>query len=93
MSFNVSLFSTLRNFTSGDLPKTKEVQRVFARVIDVCTDETHPDYEKFGKTLALNGIRYKPLNSSLEENAENTPFAYNSKVDFVRVPVVNEIVP
>lgn len=92
MSFNVSLFSTLRNFTSGILPKTQGVQRVFARVIDVCSDETHPDYEKFGKTLALNGIRYKPLNSSQEEDPENTPFAYSSQVDFVRVPVVNEIV-
>ena len=92
MSFNLSLYNSISNAIAGQSSVRKPEERVYARVVDVCLDSSHPDYESRGRLEAINGIRYKVLGSSKEEDREVLPFAYSSQSDFKRVPVVNEIV-
>lgn len=66
---------------------------VYARVIDVVTSESHPDYKFFGKSQAINGIRYRPLGSTYEElDPKNVPFAYQSDSNIKSLPLLGEIV-
>lgn len=92
MSFNTSLFSKVSSFEPKNGKGPGSTDRIFARVVDICLDSTHPDYVSQGKLQALNGIRYKVLSSSVEEETKGLPFAYNSQPDFKRVPLINEIV-
>lgn len=64
----------------------------FARVVDIVLSEDHPDYKLFGKSLAINGIRYRPLNSGLVESSQDLPFAYQLDSNIKTLPLLGEIV-
>ena len=40
---------------------------LFGRVKSVILDSFHPDYEKYGKSLAINGIIYSKLGEGVDE--------------------------
>lgn len=64
----------------------------YARVVDIVLSENHPDYKLFGKSLAINGIRYRPLNSGLVENPRDLPFAYQLDPNIKTLPLLGEVV-
>lgn len=67
--------------------------RVFGRVVDVILDSSHPKYEEYGQTLALNGVFYVPLGqNSTEDINKPIEFAYSGEVTFQKVPLKSEIV-
>lgn len=93
MAYSTTLSSAASYFTANNSTVTVPENRVIARVVDVVLDENHPDYELFGKDQAINGIRYKVLNSSQdEEESTGFPFAYCGNVAIIKVPLVNELV-
>lgn len=93
MAYSTTLSSAASYFTANNSTVTIPENRVIARVVDVVLDENHPDYELFGKDQAINGIRYKVLNSSQdEEESTGFPFAYCGNVAIIKVPLVNELV-
>lgn len=88
MNLKNSLFSKQQSNIQSQPPS-----KVYARVIDVVLDESHRDYELFGKVEAIGGIRYKLLNSSPEEDSvEGLPFAYPSTIGIRPFPLKEEIV-
>jgi len=93
MAYSTTLSSAASYFTANSNTVTVPENRVIARVVDVVLDENHPDYELFGKDQAINGIRYKVLNSSQdEEESTGFPFAYCGNVSIIKVPLINELV-
>lgn len=65
----------------------------YGRVIDVILDSFHPDYEKFGSSIALNGVLYRELVEATSESEEGElKFAYAGVSEFKKVPLKNEIV-
>ena len=81
-----SLYDTISSeFSSPDV--------FHARVVDVIMDANHPDYETFGATNSLYGVKYKPINSNVDEEAdEQFLFAYCQRNDSIKVPLKGEIV-
>lgn len=64
-----------------------------ARVVDVILDESHPEYEKFGKDFCIGAIKYSPIDRILDEAAtENFPIAYPLDPTLRKLPLRNEIV-
>lgn len=64
-----------------------------ARVVDVILDDTHPEWEKFGREAGIGTIKYKLLNSAYS-NSSNTslPSAIPLVSHIRHIPLVNEIV-
>jgi hypothetical protein len=87
MGINLQIFPSSKP-TAG----TSSNSISFARVVDVVLHEKHPDYERFGKSLAINGIRYRPLNSGLVENSQDLPFAYQLDPNIKTLPLLGELV-
>lgn len=74
--------------SSGD----NSEQPVYGRVVDIVLCESHDDYLLFGQSLAINGIRYRPLNTGLVENSPDLPFAYQLDPNIKTLPLLGEIV-
>lgn len=65
----------------------------FGRVVDVVLDESSPYWDEFGRSQAINGIRYRPLDKAYSEDEDALlPFAYCGNTNLVSVPLKNEIV-
>jgi len=93
MAYSTTLSSATSYFNANNNTVSTPETRVIARVVDVVLDKNHPDYELFGKDQAINGIRYKILSSSQdEEESSGFPFAYCGNVSIVKVPLINELV-
>lgn len=93
MAYNPNLANATAFFNSGQQSTTSGRDRVFARVIDIVLDESHPDYEEYGKLEAINGIRYKIITSNQEEDDPKTlPFAYCGESVLKRIPLIDEVV-
>lgn len=68
-------------------------QTLFCRVVDIILDAFHPDYDKYGKSQAINGILYIPLTTpSNEDTANDLQFAYCGRTDIKTLPLKGEIV-
>lgn len=66
---------------------------IYARVLDVITSESHPDYKFFGKSQCINGIRYRPIGDNIDESdPKNAPFAYQLDSHVKSFPLLGEIV-
>ena len=39
-----------------------------ARVVDVILDDSHPEFEKYGKWTSIGAIKYRVLNRDIDEN-------------------------
>ena len=93
MAYSTTLSSATSYFNANNNTVSAPETRVIARVVDVVLDKNHPDYELFGKDQAINGIRYKVLSSSQdEEESTGFPFAYCGNVSIIKVPLINELV-
>lgn len=93
MAYNPNLANASSFFNSGNVPVAATRERVFARVIDIVLDDSHRDYEEYGKLEAINGIRYKVLTSNQdEEDPSSFPFAYCGESVLKRIPLIDEIV-
>lgn len=87
MGVNLQLTSVIKSTNTGDSAGV-----VYARVVDIVLSESHPDFNIFGKSLSINGIRYRPLNIGAVEKSEDLPFAYPLDSTFKLTPLLNEIV-
>lgn len=87
--------TTFRKFASNTLSLSTPTsdKRVFARVVDVVLDDSHPQYNDLGKIDAIGAIKYKLLRSSnQEEDGEVLPVAFPSDFGVKEVPLIDEIV-
>lgn len=67
--------------------------QLFGRVKSVIIDSFHPDYEEYGKSLAINGIIYAAVGKGIdEENKDALKFAYQGNTNIKKVPLPGEIV-
>ena len=86
-SNNVNLFSK----KSGDLSKPEGAVPV--RVVDIILDDTHPEWDKYGKMESLGAIKYRVIG---EFGDESDPLlldvAYPMNFNFKAYPLLNEIV-
>ena len=89
------------NFGGGILSKAIAAARgagtpptfKFGRVVDVVLDESSPYWDEFGRSQAINGIRYRPLDKAYSEDEDALlPFAYCGNTNLISVPLKNEIV-
>lgn len=94
MAYNTSLSSAVSFYNSGNKDTAPSTRRVFARVTDIVSDSSHPDYELFGKSESLNGIRYRVLNDNEEipDTTREDPFAFFGETFLKRIPLIDEIV-
>jgi hypothetical protein len=93
MAYNPNLANASSFFTSGNVSSQPQRERVFARVVDIVLDNSHQDFEEFGKLDAINGIRYKVLRSNQDEtDPQNLPFAYCGESVLKRIPLIDEVV-
>lgn len=93
MTYNPNFSNFIRTTSQQVTTPRLTEERLEGRVVDVILDENHPDYQTEGRQLALNGIRYEPINFSLERTEEeNYPFAYCFNTSIKDIPEVDEIV-
>lgn len=90
MAYSTNLANASSYYTANSNIATSTPTSVVARVQDIVLDETHPDWELYGKDQAINGIRFKVLNSSQEEG--EFPFAFCGVTSVNKVPLINELV-
>lgn len=65
----------------------------FGRVVDVVLDESSPYWDEYGRSQAINGIRYRPLDKANQQDEDAIlPFAYCANSHVISVPLKNEIV-
>jgi len=65
----------------------------YGRVIDIILDANHPEYSNRGKSLSINGILFRPLNTSaVEEDDKDLKFAYCGMNTVKDIPLKGEIV-
>jgi len=89
------------NFGGGILAKAISAARgtgspptfKFGRVVDVVLDESSAFWDEFGRSQAINGIKYRPLDQAyLEDEDAVLPFAYCANPQHINIPLKNEIV-
>lgn len=64
----------------------------YARVVDIVLDSSHPDFEPYGGPLSIGGIRFKVLDTNMEEIPGVLPFAYLGNPHYKNYPLKEEIV-
>lgn len=65
----------------------------FGRVTDIIMSESHPSFDKLGKSQALYGVFYVELGKAESEKEEDFfKFAYCQQNSFKKLPLKNEIV-
>lgn len=66
---------------------------IYGRVVDVVLDNFHPKYDTYGKSQSLNGVIYRPITDTIEEEGDvPLDFAYCLDKNLHRIPVKGEIV-
>ena len=82
-----SLFSSkvkAKDSTSGLIP---------VRVVDIILDDTHPEWDKYGKMEALGAIKYRVIGEYQDESdATLLDVAFPLNFNFKSYPLLNEIV-
>jgi len=82
-----SLFSSkvkAKDSTSGLVP---------VRVVDIILDDTHPEWDKYGKMEALGAIKYRVIGEYQDESdATLLDVAFPLNFNFKSYPLLNEIV-
>lgn len=92
MSLKISLngTGTSGGFISNSL---RHSSKTYGRVIDVILNEDHPSYLEKGGGISINGVFYKPIDSSQNESIPSQlPFAYQGNAQIKVVPLVGEVV-
>lgn len=66
---------------------------ILVRVKDVILDDSHPEYEKYGKVESIGVIKYAPINKNVDtSNVESLPPAFPLHQTIKTCPLVNELV-
>ena len=93
MAFNNTLTSLVNSRTALNKAGSESTYSTFGRVIDIILDEKHPEYDKQGGGLSINGVFYKPLfQNQLEGESTELPFAMQYSSHIKTVPIIGEIV-
>lgn len=87
--YNYNLRSIIQ--TAKNVARTEII--VPARVVDVILDESHPEFERYGKWASIGAIKYRVLNRDIDEkNSQNLPIAFPLQSHIKHIPLKNEIV-
>ncbi len=94
MNYSYNLFSNSpANVNTGKNNSSGGSKLVYVRVVDVILDDTHPEWDKLGKSEAIGAIKYRLLTKDIEEEDTTAlPAAYPLVNDFKKLPLKNEIV-
>lgn len=66
---------------------------ILVRVKDVILDDSHPEYNKYGKVESIGIIKYAPINKNVDtSNIESLPPAFPLNQTIKTCPLVNELV-
>lgn len=67
--------------------------KLTAKVLDVITSPTHPDFDRYGRELCLGAVKFKVLGSSTPEDyGLSADIAYPLHSNIKTLPLINEIV-
>jgi hypothetical protein len=93
VNFSTNLYNNLLRQGSLTTTASSIERKNFARVLDVLLDNTHPDYDRFGKIESIYAIKYELVTS----NTPGTPdgqvgIAYPLSITQNTIPLVDEIV-
>ncbi len=92
MSYNTGLGVTRKSSTSSNGGGSSS-DITYGRVVDIILDSFHPKYEQFGKSQAINGVLYRELNLTRnEDKVEDLKFAYAGTPTLKTLPLKGEIV-
>lgn len=90
----MKLSTGFNSFNSNDSSQAGVNRSIYpARVVDIILDESHPEYDKYGKDFCIGAIKYSPIDRILDESSpENFPIAYPLDPSLRKLPLKNEIV-
>ena len=89
-SLSTNTYSQNSNSTA---PNTRAKELTPVRVLDVILDESHPEYDKYGRNKCIGGIKYAPVDRRIDTSDTTTlPVAYPLNASIRTLPLVNEIV-
>ena len=92
MAFNLGLKYTKGGLNTG-AGSGASGKTSFGRVVDVILDAFHPEYDNYGKSLSINGVFYRSLSTSHDEDTSaQLKFAFQSSKSIKEVPLKGEIV-
>jgi len=81
-----SIIQTARNVSQTEI-------LVPARVVDVILDNSHPEFERYGRWAAIGAVKYRVLNRDIDEsNPQNLPIAFPLQSHIKHIPLKNEII-
>ena len=87
--YNYNLRSIIQ--TAKNVARTEII--VPARVVDVILDESHPEFERYGKWASIGAVKYRVLNRDIDEkNSQNLPIAFPLQSHIKHIPLKNEII-
>ena len=87
--YNYNLRSIVK--TAKNVARTEII--VPARVVDVILDDSHPEFEKYGKWASIGAVKYKTLNKGSDNNPPSTlPIAFPLQSHIKHIPLKNEII-
>lgn len=87
--YNYNLRSIIK--TAKNVARTEIL--VPARVVDVILDETHPEFDKYGKWASIGAVKYRVLNRDIDENnSQNLPIAFPLQSHIKHIPLKNEVI-
>lgn len=94
MNYSYNLLSSLpASVNTGESSGGGGGELIYVRVVDVIYDDTHPEWDKLGKSEALGAIKYRLLELDQdEEDPTALPVAFPLVNDFKKLPLKNEIV-
>jgi len=80
-----SVIQTARNIAQSEV-------LIPARVIDVILDDSHPEFEKYGKWASIGAIKYKVLSGRSQAKDNIQTIAYPLSSHTKHIPLKNEVV-
>lgn len=92
MSTTYSNIFPVRELQRKNLSTRGTIYFFYARVVDIVLDASHPDFGPYGGPLSIGGIRFKVLDTNMEEIPGILPFAYVGNPNYKNYPLKEEIV-
>ena len=81
-----SLITTAKNIARTEI-------LVPARVVDVILDNSHPEFERYGRWTSIGAVKYRVLNQDIDKNnSQNLPIAFPLQSHIKHIPLKNEII-
>lgn len=86
--YNYNLRSIMQ--TAKNVARTEII--VPARVVDVILDDSHPEFEKYGKWASIGVIKYNVLGERSRPSENTQAIAYPLKPHIKHIPLKNEVI-